>query len=281
VKQKCLDETIESGSPDALRNAPQGASASGGEAVALRLEKRTHLDESSCRIGLIDYGNGLGEIGWAFIPTLNPFKVGKGMSDNRAENEDRAVRRARSRLRRLILSARADHLLTLTYRQNVTDFNQACLDLAKFVRLVKDKIPDWVYIAVAEQQTRGAWHWHMAVCGRQDVALLRACWRHVVGEGNIDVNPPKGNGKYRLLALVKYLGKYLAKGFESGNRELNARRFRASLGVTVPYTSIPLPLDQRGNACAYAVGVLKAQCGEVGYVWQSEEMPVGWACSWR
>lgn len=203
------------------------------------------------------------------------------MSDNRAENEDRAVRRARSRLRRLILSSGADHLLTLTYRKNVTDFNQACLDLSKFVRLVKEKLPGWVYIAIAEQQKRGAWHWHMAVCNRQDVQLMRDTWRKVVGEGNIDVRPPKGHGKYRLLALVKYLGKYLAKGFKEGNRELNARRFRASLGISVPCVSISLPLDQRGNACAYAVEVLKAQVGDVGFVWQAEDMPAGWACSWR
>lgn len=203
------------------------------------------------------------------------------MSDNREGNEDRSVRRARSRLRRLILSAQADHLLTLTYRDNVTDFDQACNDLNKFVRIVKSKIPGWVYITVAEQQKRGAWHWHMAVRGRQDVALLREAWRHVVGEGNIDVNPPKGAGKQRLLALVKYLGKYLAKGFKAGNRELNARRFRASLGIPIPCTIIPLPPEQRGNAFGYAVQMLKANVGAVGYVWLAEDRPAGWACSWR
>lgn len=230
---------------------------------------------------IINYGNGLGEIGWSFIPSLRPPKAGKGSSDNREANEDRAIRRARSRLRRLILSARADHLLTLTYRENVIDFEQACRDLSKFVRLVRSKLPGWVYIAIAEQQKRGAWHWHFAVRGRQDVVLLRSCWRRVVGEGNIDVNPPKGKGKYRLLALVKYLGKYLAKGFENGNRELNARRFRTSLGISVPSTAIVLPLDQRGNACAYAVEVLKTEVGEVGFIWQAEDMPAGWACSWK
>lgn len=248
---------------------------------AARLEKRTHLDDSRYRISLINYGNGLGEIGWSFIPLVQPFKAEKGLSQNRVANEDRAIRRARSRLRRLILSANTDHLLTLTYRENITDFDQAGRDLSKFVRLVKDKLPGWVYIAVAEQQKRGAWHWHLAVCGRQDVTLLRTCWRHVVGEGNIDVNPPKASGKYRLLALVTYLGKYLAKGFEDGNRELNARRFRVSLGIKVPYTAISLPLEQRDNVCAYAVGVLKAQIGESGFVWEAKDMTAGWACSWK
>jgi hypothetical protein len=260
---------------------PPQVTESGGEVAAVRLEKRTHLDEGNYRIKLTNYGNGLGEVGWSFIPAKKPNKAGKGMSDSREENESRSVRRARSRLRRLILSAQADHLLTLTYRDNVTDFDQACNDLNKFVRIVKSKIPSWIYITVAEQQKRGAWHWHMAVRGRQNVALLREAWRHVVGEGNIDVAPPKGIGKHRLLALVKYLGKYLAKGFNEGNRELNARRFRASLGIPIPCTVIPLPPGQRGNASGYAVQMLKANVGEVGYVWLAEDRPAGWACSWK
>lgn len=260
--------------------APGDIPSTGGAAAPLRLEKRTHLDEGRYRITLTDYGNGLGEIGWSFVPSLPINKAGKGKSSNREDNEDRSVRRARSRLRKLILSTQADHLLTLTYRQNVTDFDQACVDLARFVRLVKSKLPGWIYIAVAEQQKRGAWHWHLAVAGRQDVALLRGAWRHVVGEGNIDVNPPKGAGKHRLLALVKYLGKYLAKGFQEGNRELNARRFRASLGIRVPCTIISLPEDQRGNVSGYATHMLKANVGEVGYIWLSDDHPAGWACSW-
>lgn len=277
---------MKSNKPSGTADAPPDRSASedgrcGGEAAALRLEKRTHLDEGHYQISLINYGNGLGEIGWSFVPSLKPTKAGKGLSENREGNEDRAVRRARSRLRRLILSANADHLLTLTYRSNVTDFNQACLDLSKFARLVKAKMPGWIYIAIAEEQKRGAWHWHMAVCGRQDVVFLRDTWRKVVGEGNIDVSPPKGHGKHRQLAIVKYLGKYLSKGFKEGNRELNARRFRASLGISIPYTSIPLPFEQRGNAVGYAVEMLKAQVGEVGFIWKSDDMPAGWACSWK
>lgn len=272
-------QVVGEGANAALEPLPEVESV-GGEAAAFRLEKRTHLDEGKYSITLRNYGGGLGEIGWSFIPAKKPTKAGKGMSDNREENEDRSVRRARSRLRRLILSSQADHLLTLTYRDNVTDFDQACNDLNKFVRIVKTKLPGWIYIAVAEQQKRGAWHWHMAVCGRQDVNLLRETWRHVVGEGNIDVNPPKGTGKNRLFALVKYLGKYLSKGFKEGNRELNARRFRSSLGIQIPCTIIPLPPEQRGNASGYAVYMLKANVGEVGYVWLAEDRPAGWACSW-
>ena len=254
----------------------------GGGAAAPRLEKRTHLDEARYQVKLRNYGNGLGEIGWSFIPALVPkSKAVRGASAKRDENDDRASRRAKSRLRQLILAAHADHLLTLTYRANVTDFEQACSDLSKFVRQVKAKLPGWVYIGVAEQQERGAWHWHLAVRGRQDVDLLRSLWRGIVGEGNIDVSAPKGKGRYRQLALVKYLGKYLAKGFAEGNRELNDRRFRASLGIEVPLEYLTVPVDERGNVVGFVLNSLKVATGAVGFVWIADDKPAGWACSWK
>lgn len=180
-----------------------------------------------------------------------------------------------------MLSANADHLLTLTYRENVTDFRQASADLARFVRRVRAYLPLWVYIAVPERQTRGAWHWHLAVVGRQDVELLRTAWRDVVGDGNIDVQQPKSRSSNRRLALVRYLGKYLAKGFEEGNRELNGHRYRASLGIEIPSQTIALPPEHRGNVSAYALEQLRVQAGGVGYVWTDESALMGWACSWE
>lgn len=265
--------------------APAGASA-GGEA-ALRLDKRTLLDkrgkffQGHYRIILRNYGQGLGEIGWSFVHYKHPPKVGRGLSDQREMHEDRAVRRARSRLRQLILTTGADHLLTLTYRENMVDFDLASSHLSKFVRLIKNKQPGWIYVAVAEQQERGAWHWHLAVCGRQDVDMLRASWRHVVGEGNIDVKAPKSGVKNRQLALVKYLGKYLAKGFKEGNRELNARRFRASRGIEVPAQYVILPKAHYANVRTYVEGRLVEATGSLGFSWAATGKPAGWACSWK
>jgi hypothetical protein len=214
------------------------------------------------------------------VPNLMPFKAGRGESGQREDHEDRAVRRARSRLRQLILAAKADHLLTLTYRENVTEYRQACADLTRFNRHVRTHLPDWVYVAVAERQERGAWHWHLAVVGRQDVTLLRSCWRHVVGEGNIDVQQPK-RGRSRRLAIVRYLGKYLAKGFEQGHCELNGHRYRASLGIEVPGEHLTIPDHLRGEVSAYVIGQLRQRSGSVGFVWVDQQNLAGWACSWE
>ena len=228
---------------------------------------------------LHDYGGGLCEVGWSFIPNLLPPKAARGQSEQREKNQDRAVRRASSRLRQLILSAQADHLLTLTYRDNVSDYGQASQDLRGFIRGVRTHLPGWVFIAVPERQQRGAWHWHLAVIGRQDVELLRGCWRHVVGEGNIDVQKPK-RGVNKRLALVKYLGKYLAKGFDDKERELNGHRFRASLGIQVPSEAIAIPENMRGEVSSYVLDQLRQRAGNVGFVWVDTLDMAGWACSW-
>ncbi len=247
-----------------------------------RLDKRTYLDreQGRWRIVLRDYGEGLCEIGWSFAATIVLGKAGRGESEQHEVHEDRAKRRARSRLRQLILAANANHLLTLTYRANVTDYGQASADLGRFIRRVRTVLPGWVYVAVPEQQQRGAWHWHLAVIGRQDVDLLRGCWRAVAGDGNIDVQQPKSSTANRRLAIVKYLGKYLGKGFEEGNRALNGHRFRASLGIKVPGESLEVP-ERCADVSQYVQDQLNARAGSVGYVWLDQQGLAGWACSWK
>lgn len=253
-----------------------------GGAAAPRLDKRTYLDEQQAhwQVRIRDYGDGLCEIGWSFVGIIEVIKAGRGFSDQRVAHEDRAVRRARSRLRQLILTANANYLLTLTYRENITDFRQTCGDLARFIRRVRRHLPRWVYIAVPENQKRGAWHWHIAVIGRQDVSLLRTCWRGVVGDGNIDVQRPKSGAANQRLAIVKYLGKYLAKGFDLGNRELNGHRFRASRGIEVPSESIAVPAEQQGKVAEFALDQLRSRAGSVGFSWREGHDMAGWACSW-
>ena len=251
--------------------------------AAPRLDKRTYLDreQGKYKASLTDYGGGLCEVGWAFVPNLPPFNgTGRGLSDNREQNKDRAVRRARSTMRKKVLAYGLDHLLTLTYRENVTDFQRASDDLSRFMRGLKGNLPGFHYVAVPEKQERGAWHWHLAVKGRQDVDLLRQLWRRVVGEGNIDVQKPRGLGDRRL-ALVKYLSKYLSKGFDLQLRELNGHRFRSSLGMTIPYEPVPIPQEALGSVAVYMAAKVVDRGGKLGFTWVNEYGSAGWACSWK
>jgi len=258
------------------------ALAQGAAGAVPRLDKRTYLNrkEKRWKVILRDYGDGLCEVGWSFQQTALLAKAGRGQSEQRLAHEDRAGRRARSRLRQLVLSAKASYLLTLTYQENVTDYAQSCADLGRFIRKVKKHLPGWVYVAVPEQQARGAWHWHLAVIGRQDVRLLRHCWLRIVGRGNIDVKAPKSGVANQRLAIIRYLGKYLSKGFVDGQRDLNGHRFRASLGIKVPGKSIAIPPEFRADASQYVQNQLREHAGSVGFVWVDQQGMVGWACSW-
>ena len=82
------------------------------------------------------------------------------------------------------------------------------------------------------------------------------------------------------LALVKYLGKYLAKGFEDGNRVLNGHRYRSSLGIQVPCKTIELLPEFADDVPQYALEVLRARAGSLGFVWKDDSGLMGWACSW-
>jgi len=93
-----------------------------GVAAALRLDQRTHLDGGRYRVVLRNYGDGLGEIGWSFIPSRGAIKAGRGESEHRNQNRDRAMRRARSRLRQLILATKADHRVLLAISNLISPF---------------------------------------------------------------------------------------------------------------------------------------------------------------
>lgn len=145
-------------------------------------------------------------------------------------NVDRAVRRAKKRVRELVSALACDHMLTLTYRENMQDPERAKADWERFVRLVRLKKNKWFYVSVLEVQERGALHIHVACCGRQDVRYLRQCWWAVVGnaQGNIDVSGPRKRwgsecDEWKMTKLSGYLTKYLSKAFADG--EAWAKRY--------------------------------------------------------
>lgn len=279
---------------DEAHGAAAGAAAAGGATgdAAVRLDQGTYSDQvegrgsrraprayRGFRAKLIDYGEGLAEAAFAFIGECPPTRGVRGASPDREENEERAVRRAKAKVRQLCLSGRLDHLLTLTYRDNVTDYAQASKDLARFERKVKRKYPSFKFVAISERQRRGAWHWHLAVRGWQDVGFLRATWRSIVGEGNVDIQPPRRSCNNPRLALVHYLVKYLAKGFGEAEA-LNRHRFRASRGLEVPVRFVRLGVRSASRALEAVRGLVREVAGSVGFEYVKDEYASGIVFSW-
>lgn len=231
------------------------------------------------KVTVRDYGEGDVETSWG--PSMGPHRqtTERGKSKNREINIERCNRRAKASLRRKIMAALLDHLLTLTIRANIVNRDAAWALLEKFVRLVHRYKKDWKYVVVAEAQERGAIHFHLAVRGYQDVTLLRSLWRSVVGEGNVDVQYKKtGNGhQWKKARLAAYLCKYMGKDMVT---ELNEKRYRVSPGIVVPEEVIYVPAYIKAKD--YALFKLQLIAGKIGAVWCPEEShgQYGWANSW-
>ena len=102
-------------------------------------------------------------------------------------------------------------------------------DFDVFMKRIRRILPHFQYVCVFERQKRGAWHAHMAVQRVQShylhrgvlvksYDLLRAVWRAVVGEGNVDISKARRHSQRNIAKLAGYLSKYLSKTFDDGER---------------------------------------------------------------
>ena len=156
----------------------------------------------------------------------------RGESENTETNLLDAAKRAKQQVRLRCKAIGADRMITLTYRENVQDKSTLKKHFDALRRRLR-KLQKFAYVAVAERQTRGAWHLHVAVKGRLNYRVLGAIWRSVVGEsgGYVRVtNPFRQKGLRHKLAA--YLSKYITKDFEA--HDLNEKRYWTSRGIEIP-----------------------------------------------
>lgn len=120
-------------------------------------------------------------------------------------------------------------VFTLTYRENMTDTKRLYSDFVKFwKRLVYAVGEDAAseYIAAAEPQARGAWHWHIVLFQKKKKFISWKLLEQIWGFGFVDVDKRKkatesdSVGKY-LTAYLSHLPtdeiEEYAKNFKGGN----------------------------------------------------------------
>jgi len=184
--------------------------------------------------------------------------------EKRLENIERSARRAKQAVHYAVRSLGADHMLTLTTRENMTDRNEFFRVFQEFIRLVRTKDlvtiqgelhlktrkekREYGYVACPELQERGAYHMHVACVGKQDLELLRACWYVALGgnendkgEGtkgaiNVRYHERRFSGKtelHKTFSLVSYMTKYMVKSFEEV-AEVGLKRYSSSRSIPKP-----------------------------------------------
>lgn len=173
-------------------------------------------------------------------PAMRPKTARRGESENRDSNDDDAGRRAKKTVRLGCKAIGADRMVTLTYRENMLDRELALKHWKAFCRRL-GKVKQFHYVAVIEEQARGALHFHVAVRGRQSYALLRSIWQSVLGQdcegrqlGQVNVRDPHkfGFGNKGAHKIASYIAKYCGK--QMNCRDLNQKRYFRSRGVVIP-----------------------------------------------
>lgn len=103
-------------------------------------------------------------------------------------------------------------LLTLTYRENMQDYERARKDFDKFIKRIKyNYIIDLRYLRVIELQQRGAIHFHVVIFSPEFVLIpytdIYKLWRH----GAVHIRKIQDIDDVTADRIGNYLGKYLTK----------------------------------------------------------------------
>ncbi len=161
---------------------------------------------------------------------------------NAEQNLQRAARRAKAHVRWACRAIGADHMLTFTYRENMTDRARLCSDWRRLRARLQRAFPGFRYVCVPELQKRGAFHLHVAVAGRYDVRTILRHWRAVVGDfegksgGAVNVRGPSAGAgaAWNRSKLSSYLSKYIGKSLLDDDAVAGKRSYFVSKGIEMP-----------------------------------------------
>jgi hypothetical protein len=145
--------------------------------------------------------------------------------------------RARLAFRRLVASnlsrTQPPLLITLTYKENITDIVLGYEDYRSFVQALRYKYgKNFKYTCVPEFQKRGAVHFHALFWGLPSEVLLQERDTRTIariwGKGFVYIKQTDGDGR-----LSSYLAKYMSKAFID-KRLKNKKAYVASRNVDRP-----------------------------------------------
>jgi len=122
--------------------------------------------------------------------------------------------------------------LTLTYKEDVRDIKKAQRDFAKFIQrlnylLIGKKTKKLRYVGVIEfqdEKRNGVIHFHVILFDVPYIHWhkLTQCWSH----GSIDIVARDKSGKaLTVTKIARYMGKYMAKGFNDSRLDAHKKYF--------------------------------------------------------
>ena len=204
---------------------------------------------------------------------LSTGEVKEYKQNNSTEKTIKNLKETFNKLRQLIRTNFTDNgknqlFITLTYKENMQDEKQLYKDFDKFYKRLKYKFKEhkFEYIAVAEPQGRGAWHFHIMLKSVNqlnlyiDNKLLEQIWGH----GYTDVQRLKSDdvGSY----YVAYFTDLIQEDSKGNKKRIKGSRlsmypkgfkfYRTSRGIEKPKQMIvkygDLNLNKQGYENTYS-----------------------------
>ena len=121
-------------------------------------------------------------------------------------------------------------MITLTYKENMQDYDRLSHDFLMFRQALKRKGVDFPYLYVVEKQKRGALHIHCIAFTDDyiDHKLLKKCWRH----GFIKINAQ--------FQEIDHKGSYIAKYVQKETMPADKKAYRTSRKIKRPTSRVGL-----------------------------------------
>jgi hypothetical protein len=121
-------------------------------------------------------------------------------------NRKKSAAKAKTRARHFMKLEGFDEMLTLTYRENMQDFERSQKHFKEWVRRMKKALGTFRYCAGWEPQERGAIHWHVSTHKLPKLALYKGVkvkawevgtkiWRDIIG--SVQLHGPMRLGENR------------------------------------------------------------------------------------
>jgi hypothetical protein len=203
-------------------------------------------------------------------------------------SDQRAVRRARSMIRRICREFNLHRMWTMTYRgAGCHDRAQMVRDMERFARDVKEQLPDVVWLAVPEIHPGGhGWHVHCAVSEYVHWRRFNRCWPHGETESPRGPDGQRLAGRIDCTATAIYLSKYVAKSLGEGREYLGQHRYFRPKGIEVTSEDSGATViygydDARKVAIAYFGGLVPEVELESDQLKDHDGPPFAWLDFWQ
>lgn len=165
-------------------------------------------------------------------PRNRGFKKDTIDSNSKAIYTYQSYHRAKQNVKRLLFTNLTgqpyrDIFFTLTYADNMQDYQQSQQDFNRFRSRCRKFGFNFPYLIISERQKRGAIHHHGVFfnTGRVDIQLLSKLWSHgYIWVNFVNYNKPR-------TALANYMTKYITK---QSDKTMYSKYYRSSYSLQRP-----------------------------------------------